>query len=71
MPEMVQTFLTQCENAGALEAFSAQILGFSKKKKERKKIGHWSERSANMLVFYWLPAVNKGLVLQTAAAYGF
>ena len=42
-----------------------------RKKKKEKKIGHWSERSANVLVFYWLPAVNKGVVLQTAAAYGF
>ena len=37
----------------------------------KKKKGHWSKRSAYILVFYWLHAVNKGLAPQTAAAHGF
>ena len=36
-----------------------------------QKKGHRSERSANILVFYWICAVNNGVVPQTAAAYGF
>ena len=38
---------------------------------KKKKNGHWSERSANNLVFYWICAVNKGVAPQTAAVYGF
>ena len=53
-----------CADKGIL--FS--LFMFSKKKKKK---GHQSERSTNILVFYWLCAVNKGVALQTEAAYGF
>ena len=36
-----------------------------------QKKGHRSERSANILVFYWLRAVNKGMAPRIATAYSF
>ena len=50
------------------KAFYSSFLRRSPKK---NKNSHWSERSANNLVFYWIRAVNKGVAPQTAAAYGF
>ena len=41
--------------------------GFLRKKKK----GRRSERSATILVFYWLCAVNNAVAPQTSAAYSF
>ena len=51
------------------KTFCSPFLCCSPKKKQKK--GHRSKRSANILVFYWLRAVNKGVAPRTAAAYGF
>ena len=37
----------------------------------QKKKGHPSERSTNILVFYWLHAVNNGVMPRSAATYRF
>ena len=65
-----------CSNFGFLQKKSfctdkdilfSLFMSFSK----RKKKGHQSERSTNILVFCWLRVVNKGVASRTTAAYGF
>ena len=74
MPELLRRSRSEatvfCSNFGFLQkkiffglakAFYSPFLCRSPKEKKKKK-GCRSERSANILVFYWLRTVNKGAV---------